>query len=122
VEVLGVTRKALFLTLLALVGSASAQAVKCIGVGWLHLRAPSNTIYCKSGGTTGKILWAVTYGAEKDQFILYSTQMKSFFYVPAQPNQRYIGSAVRGKSDAWYSMTSSVYEDEHQTFINLEGH
>ena len=109
------------LPLILLLGSlgAAGQTVKCIGVGLLRLAPPSNTIYCKSAG---KILWAVTYGVEKNQFILYSTQMNSFFYVPAQPDQRYIGSAVRAKSDAWYSMTSSPYEDEHQVFINFEGH
>jgi hypothetical protein len=100
---------------------ASAQSIKCIAVGWLNLGPPSNTIYCRADGTTGKILWAVTYGAEKNQLILYSTQMNSFFYVPSQPAQRYIGSAVRGKSDAWYSMTTSAYKD-NQTFINFEGH
>jgi hypothetical protein len=117
--------KKLAVGLVLLFGSlaASAQGVKCIGVGWLHLSdKQSSTIYCRANGTTGKILWAVTYGAEKNQFILYSTQMDSWFYVPAQPDARYIGSAVRGTSDAWYSMTSSPYEDEHQVFINLEGH
>jgi hypothetical protein len=113
-------KKVLGLTLLFCSLAASAQ-VKCIGVGWLKLsNKQSDTVWCKDGN--GKVLWAVTYGAQKNQFILYSTQMNSFFYVPAQPNQRYIGSAVRAKSDAWYSMTSSPYEDDHQVFINLEGH
>jgi hypothetical protein len=112
-------KKLLFFLLLSL--PSFGQTVKCIGVGWLNLAPPSNTIYCRANGITGKILWAVTYGAEKNQLILYSTQMNSWFYVPAQPNQRYIGSAVRGTSDAWYSMTTSPYKNK-QTFVNFEGH
>jgi hypothetical protein len=114
--------KKLFGLLLLFSLPLSAQTVKCIGVGWLNLGPPSNTIYCRANGNTGKILWSVTWGAEKNQLILYSTQMNSFFYVPTQPSQRYIGSAVRGKSDAWYSMTTSAFEDDHKVFVNIEGH
>ncbi len=112
-------KKLLWLFLLFSPLFSSAQSVKCIGVGWLNLGPPSNTIYCKNNG---EILWAVTYGVEKNQLILHSTQMNSWMYDPAQPNQRYVGSAVRGKSDAWYSMTTSFYEDDHKVFINFEGH
>jgi len=112
-------KKLLALALLLSSLAASAQTVKCIGVGWLRLTGQSNTIYCQANGIT---LWGVTYGAKKNQLILWSSQMQSEFNVPLEPNQRYIGSAVRGTSDAWYSMTTSVYEDDHRVFVNLEGH
>jgi hypothetical protein len=116
-------KRAAILLVLMCSSMAQAQAIKCIGVGWLQLtNKQSNTVYCRTHGNTGKILWGVTYGAKKNEFILYSVEMNSFFYVPAQPNQRYIGSAVRGTSDAWYSMTSSPYEDEHRTFVSIVGH
>jgi hypothetical protein len=107
------------LLFLLLATPSFAQSVKCIGVGWLQLTDHPNTIYCQADGKT---LWGITYDIQKNLLMLYSTHMNSFFYVPAQPNQRYIGSAVRGTSDAWYSMTTSVYEDDHKVFINLEGH
>jgi hypothetical protein len=119
---LEVLKKFMGLALLLCSLPSGAQGVKCIGVGWLNLGPPSNTIYCRANGNTGKILWGVTYSAEKNQLILWSSQMHSQFGVPAQPNQRYIGSAVRGTSDAWYSMTTGFYEDDHRVFINLEGH